>query len=157
AFHVTGVQTCALPISSLYFEQGEDNRVRHIMRRILLSNASLDIKAQIQLLEGSLRVPDFVNDFWSPAYQDVSSSPSEYETVYIKWTGKVSNLRTLSSAIVFDFLVGFETEQELLGIVQTRVPFAIQLSSGDNVELIGKLQRNGANLGVEASALRRIR
>lgn len=143
--------------ASLYFEQGEDNRVRHIMRRILLSNASLDIKAQIQLLEGSLRVPDFVNDFWSPAYQDVSSSPSEYETVYIKWTGKVSNLRTLSSAIVFDFLVGFETEQELLGIVQTRVPFAIQLSSGDNVELIGKLQRNGANLGVEASALRRIR
>ena len=50
-----------------------------------------------------------------------------------------------SDLITFDLLVGYETNEVLLGIVPVVLDFAALLNQGEAVEILGKVSLNDSN------------
>src|SRR5690606_2591511 len=92
------------------------------------------------LLVDLLDEPSFVDSFWSPEPEDVLADKTSYRGVFVRWMGKISNLRTDPDAVRFDFLVGYQNQDVLRAIVPVELHFAASLNPGDNIELIGQLQ-----------------
>ncbi|NCN04148.1 MAG: hypothetical protein GW949_00800 [Spirochaetales bacterium] len=143
---------------TVQFDNFEDNQIRHEINRLLASNASLDIKTQMQLLLNSLRVPTFVDDFWIPTIEQVVQRPQEYRNVYIRWSGRIGNLRVNERELIFDFLVGYESGEVIDAIVPVRLLFPANLQAGNNVELIGQLLLNDrGTIEIQGSSIRALR
>lgn len=122
------------------FDEYRDNEARFSINQILGSNAAEDVKTQMQLLVDLLDEPSFVDSFWSPEPEDVLADKTSYRGVFVRWMGKISNLRTDPDAVRFDFLVGYQNQDVLRAIVPVELHFAASLNPGDNIELIGQLQ-----------------
>lgn len=139
------------------FHSYRDNRARYSINQILSSNASEDVKTQMRLLSELLRQANFVDEFWSPEPEDIQKDPSAYEDLFIKWKGKIGNLRINPEQILFDFLVGYHEESVVRAIVPVRLEFAAELHAGENIELIGRLRSVGGSYMIEGSSLRMLR
>ena len=122
-----------------YFHDGRDNRARRHANRLLLSNASPEIKRRVSLLTDYFQTPDLVSLKDNFEYAEVASEPWLYEGCYVRWRGRVANLEVSEDVIAFDFLVGFEEGQVLQGIVPTRFFYAVSVNPGTNVELLGQI------------------
>ena len=141
-----------------YFDDFEDNQVRRIINQLLISNASEDIKIQMTMLLNSLRTPGFTDSFWNPQVQEVIEAPQEFRNVFIRWKGRVSNLRVNPTSISFEFLVGYETGQVLDAIVPVELFFPTTINSGDNLEIIGQLLVNSqGDFRIQGTSIRLIR
>ncbi len=88
------------------FHDYKDNLARREINRLLLSNASQELKGKLILLEGHIRTPSFSSLETNFPYKEVSEDPLLHENCYVIWKGRVSNLRIETDAIRFDFLVG---------------------------------------------------
>jgi tetratricopeptide (TPR) repeat protein len=122
-----------------YFHDGRDNLARRHANRLLLSNASVEIKRRVSLLSDYFRAPDLVSLEDNFEYPLVAQEPWLYQGCYVKWRGRVTNLEISDDVIAFDFLVGFEDGQVLQGIVPTRFFFGVSVEPGTNVELLGEV------------------
>jgi hypothetical protein len=141
-----------------YFDDFADNQVRRIINQLLISNASEDIKIQMTMLLNSLRTPGFTDLFWYPQIQEVIKAPQEFRNVFVRWKGRVSNLRMNPTNITFEFLVGYETGQVLDAIVPVELFFPTTINSGDNLEIIGQLLVNSrGDFRIQGTSIRLIR
>ncbi|MFP4429791.1 MAG: tetratricopeptide repeat protein [Spirochaetota bacterium] len=122
-----------------YFHDERDNLARRHANRLLLSNASTEIKRRVSLLSDYFRVPDLVGLEDNFEYSDVAAEPWLYQGCYVKWRGRVANLEVSDDVIAFDFLVGFEEGRVLQGMVPTRFFFGVSVEPGTNVELLGEI------------------
>ncbi len=135
------------------FHDYRDNRAQREINRLLMSNASKEVKAKLRLLEGHIREPSFSTIRGDFGYREVSENPELYENCYVSWRGRVSNLRVDEDAIRFEFLVGYETEKVVEGIVPVRVPFAIDIDPAYPIEVLGQVQLRSSGIRLEAISL----
>ena len=139
-----------------YLLQYRDNLATREINRILLSNASAYVKEKARLLATFTRAPDFTN-FRDPfTYREVAVDPELYAGCYVRWSGKAANVRIGSQAISFELLVGYEDQKELHGVVPVSVGFAVQLESGDALEVLGKVEPREGKLALAAASLHRL-
>ncbi len=136
--------------------QYRDNLATREVNRILLSNASAYVKEKARLLATFTRVPDFTTVRDSFGFREVAVDPPLYEGCFVVWRGKVANLRASGEALSFDLLVGYESQQQLHGVVPVAAAFAAELSDGDAVEVLGRIGLPSGKLALEAISLHRL-
>ncbi len=133
-----------------------DNMAAVEINRLLLSNAALPVKERARMLKGFVTQPTFETLRDSFPYATVRTEPELYDGCSVSWRGKVANLRIGKDAISFDFLVGYEREKELQGIVPVSLPFAAQLSNGDPLELLATVVATNGGLALRGISLHRL-
>lgn len=122
-----------------YFADYRDNFALREINRLLNSNASPAVKEQATVIKKFISPPDFTT-FRDPfTFDEVSEDPHLYAGTYVVWKGKISKLSIGETEIRFDFLVGYETNQVLDGIVPVIIDFAATISQGDPLELLAEI------------------
>jgi len=139
-----------------YFNDFRDNLARREINRILNSNASSDLKRRASLLTDYIQAPTFTSFKDEFTYAQVVKEPWLYAGCYVKWRGRVSNLSIGEKEITFDFLVGYETEQVLEGVVPVRLDFAADLKAGMSLEIIGRVIADDSLRALQATSIRMI-
>ena len=130
----------SLKSAQTYFDGYQDNRAQSEINRIIFSNASESAKQRARILESYLKAPDltsFENIF---DYQSVRENPYLYNNCYVRWKGRMSNLKMTDPGMTFDFLVGYETAQILEGIVPSYTDFQVRLDSALPMEILGRVE-----------------
>ncbi|MFP4178628.1 MAG: tetratricopeptide repeat protein [Spirochaetaceae bacterium] len=135
------------------FHEYKDNLARREINRLLLSNASKEVKGKLALLESHIRTPTFSTLTDNFSYKEVSQNPELYEKCHVIWRGRVSNLSIDEDAIRFDFLVGYETEEVVEGIVPVTVPFAVDINPGYPIEVLGQVELRESGLRLRARSI----
>jgi len=130
----------SLKSAQTYFDGYDDNRAQSEINRILYSNASESAKQRARILEGYLKAPDFTSFENIFDYKSVSKDPYLYNNCYIRWKGRMSNLKMTDVGMTFDFLVGYETAQVLEGIVPSYTEFQVRLDSALPLEVLGQIE-----------------
>jgi len=136
--------------------QYRDNQAILEINRILLSNATPPVKERALALKGFVRVPEFSSFKDSFAYRDVSANPALYDGGFVAWKGKVANLRVSKDEIAFDFLVGYQEQKELEGIVPMVLRFPATLENGIALEILGAVSASSGKLGVTVTSLHKL-
>jgi tetratricopeptide (TPR) repeat protein len=139
-----------------YLLEYRDNLAIREINRLLLSNASAYVKEKARLMKTFVEQPDFstVKDTFS--YLEVIENPELYRDSYVVWSGKAANLRVGEEAITFDLLVGYEQEKELLGLVPVTLDFAAELSNGDGVEVLARVNIDNGLLSLSGVSIHRL-
>lgn len=140
-----------------YFNDYRDNMVMREINRVLNSNAAASVKQKALLLTDYLRTPTFTNFSDNFSYVEVSEQPWLYDGCYVRWRGRVSNLNVSESEITFDFLVGYEDQRVLEGVVPARLDFAAEIEPGSSVELIARIVAGDTLEGLQVTSIRPIR
>ena len=136
-----------------YFNRYEDNLAQREINRILLSNASKELKNKVSILATYTRTPSFDTLTHNFDYKEVRSRPLLYNDCYVIWKGRVSNLQVGENTIRFDLLVGYETEKVLQGIVPVEMDFAAHIDPAFPIEILGRIEANGGNLRLKAASI----
>ncbi len=121
------------------FRDFHDNLAIREINRLLLSNASGQVKEQARTIMSYIGVPDFTSIKDSFSYTDVAAEPLLYDGTFVVWKGRISNLNIGDETITFDLLVGYETSQVLEGVVPVVLDFAVNLTQGNPVEILGRI------------------
>lgn len=122
-----------------YLLHYRDNLATREINRLLASNASVYVKEKAKLLKTFVKEPDFSTLKDTFPYEEVARNPALYADCYVRWSGKVANVRVSPEAITFDLLVGYQDERELQGVVPVKLEFAFDLENGIGVEVLGKV------------------
>ncbi len=130
----------SLKSAQAYFDSYDDNRARSEINRIIYSNASEPAKQRARILEGYLKTPDFTSFENIFDYASVSENPYLYDRCFIRWKGRMSNLKMNDPGMSFDFLVGYETARVLEGIVPSYTDFQVRLDSSLPLEVLGQIE-----------------
>ena len=139
-----------------YLLQYRDNLATREINRLLASNASVYVKEKAKLLKTFVREPDFSTLRDPFPYSEVVRSPSFFVDCYVRWSGKVANVRVSPEAIIFDLLVGYQDERELQGVVPVRLEFAFDLENGIGVEVLGKIALSDGSIMLLGRSLHRL-
>ena len=139
-----------------YLLDYRDNPAALEINRLLLSNASAAVKERALALKSFLRPPNFAT-FRDPyTYREVAAQPRLYDGCHVSWKGKVANLSIGDEAIVFDLLVGYESERELEGTVPVSLDFAADLQDAAGLEVLGRVVADGGRLRIAGVSLHRL-
>jgi hypothetical protein len=133
-----------------------DNPAVLEINRLLLSNATAPVKERALVLKGFIRPSDFASLKESFSYREVNGNPPLYDGSSVAWKGKVANLRTSKESILFDFLVGYQEQKELEGIVPMTLTFPTILENGMPLEVLGTVSSTSGKLGVIVTSLHRL-
>jgi len=122
------------------FHRYNDNLAQRDINKLMMSNASDEIKKKLTLLESYVRVPSFDSFTTNFTYSDVQKDPPLYSNCFVIWRGKVSNLEVGNDYMRFDLLAGYETEKILEGIVPVRIAFAGKIDPVFPIEVLGQIK-----------------
>ncbi|MFO8063576.1 MAG: tetratricopeptide repeat protein [Spirochaetia bacterium] len=139
-----------------HFHGGRDNLAQREINRLLLSNASADLKERALLVTDYLREPGFTDFEHNFSYEEVDDEPRLYDGCYVRWSGRAANVNVGEEAIEFDLLVGYEDGRVLQGVVPVQLDFSARVESGMSVELIGEISADGEINGIRGVAVRMI-
>lgn len=89
------------------------------INRLRLSNASISVKAKLDILESFIDEPDYADFKNSITYQEIKENPAIYNNVYIKWYGRIVNsvYDRKAGEIGFNLVVGDEANGIVEGII----------------------------------------
>jgi hypothetical protein len=139
-----------------YFLEYRDNLAVRECNRLLNSNAVFGLKQKAEILKSYAKKPTFL-DFRDPfSFDEVSAEPRLYDGCYVLWKGKVTNLKIGKDMITFDFLVGYQEEKELKGMVPVELDFAADIEDGFAMELLARLSTNSGRIALDVASLRRL-
>ena len=124
--------------------------------RLLLSNASLPVKERARVLKAFAVRPSFTTIRDSFPLASVAKEPMMYDGCAVSWKGKLANLSVGEKSITFDFLVGYEKERELEGIVPVSFDFPIQLENGIPLEVLGIIASADGRIALRGISLHRL-
>ncbi len=130
-----------------------DTEARIEMNRLLLSNATKDVKEKVRALLPYLKEPTFLTLKSSVSYQEVLKDPFLYEGCYVRWKGRVTNLRISEKEIVFDLLVGYQDQKVLEGIVPVTLQFAVKVDPTFAYEVLGEVLLKGNSIQLRGVSL----
>jgi tetratricopeptide (TPR) repeat protein len=139
-----------------YFQAFRDNRARVELNRILNSNASSVIKQKARILDDYVVSPSFENLKDVPSYAEVRADPFLYQDCAIDWKGRITNLSTTPNGITFDFLVGYDQQKVLEGIVPVSMGFAAVLDPSFPYEILGAVKSDGKNISLSALSIHQL-
>ena len=121
-----------------FFRNERDNMAQRNINRIFNSNASKEIKAKCQLLQGYLEIPriDTLRDNFT--YQEVADRLEDYENCYVFWSGRIANSASFEDGSwSCDLLVGYDENVKIEGIAPLK--FQEGLSAGIDPEKVLKV------------------
>jgi len=136
------------------FHNFNDNSLQMKINKINLSNASNDLKGKISILENLIQKPTFLTMETSFEYREIMKDPILYNNCYVLWTGKVTNVSIGSDKITLDFLVGYENETVLQGIIFTEIPFETSINQTVPIEILGQIHNNNGRIILIANSVR---
>ena len=123
------------------------------VNRLLLSNASRQIKTKADTLARYAREPSFVNMPDRFSFSEVNSSPGLYNNVAVLWKGLPANIASSPEGTSFDLLVGYHDKRKLDGIVAVRAPFELRLPPDRPVEVLAKVKATPGGFILECVAV----
>ncbi len=122
-----------------FFDSYQDNLAMREINRLLLSNADYSTKEKVLHLASYITVPGFTTLKTNYTYQDFIKDQKLYENCYVHWKGRLSNLLISDKIISFDFLVGYDDEKVLEGIIPVTLDFGARIDSSFPIEVLGKI------------------
>ena len=135
------------------FQEYRDNAAQVEINRILNSNASEPVKKKAQLLTNYIETPSFDTIKDSPSYADVKNDSLLYMNCWVSWAGRVGNVAQDASSYSCDLLVGYETMQNVEGIVPLKFSVPPQIDTGKAVRVLAKITSDGGKLSLEGHAV----
>lgn len=138
------------------FHNFNDNSLQKKINNINMSNASNDLKGKIAILEKLIQKPTFLTMQTNYEYRDVMRDPLLYDNCFVLWRGKVTNVSVGSDKISLDFLVGYENETVLQGVIYTEIPFEASINQSVPIEILGKIINRNGKFILLANSLRSI-
>lgn len=154
-YMLTGEEIKALFESAvLDFHNFDDNSLQMKINKFNLSNASHDLKGKINLLESFIQKPTFLTIKRSFEYREVMKDPVLFDNCYVLWRGKVTNVSIGIDKITLDFLVGYENETVLQGIIYTEIPFETSINQTVPIEILGQLKNRKGKIILIANSIR---
>lgn len=138
------------------FHNFDDNSLQMKINKIRLSNASEELKNKISMIESLIQQPTFLSLKTKFNYRDIVRDPMLYRNCYVLWTGKVTNVNIGTEKITFDFLVGYEEETVLEGIVFVEIPFEANINETVPLEILGQIRYRNGKIIVTAVSIRPI-
>lgn len=130
-----------------------DTEARVEMNRLLLSNATRDVREKVRSLLPYLKEPSFLTLKTSVSYQEVIKDPYLYEGCYVRWKGRVTNVRISEKEITFDLLVGYQDQKILEGIVPVTLQFSAKVDSSFAYEVLGEVLLKGNSIQLRGVSL----
>ncbi|GMO53386.1 MAG: hypothetical protein Ta2G_11360 [Termitinemataceae bacterium] len=121
------------------FNENRDNAVRFQLNKIYTSNASEGIKRKADILSSYLNKPSFETLRDNYEYKEVNNDPLLYKNVFVIWSGMATNIETTRESTSFDFLLGYEKRNILLGTAKVDLPFAAEINVEKPIEVLGKI------------------
>jgi tetratricopeptide (TPR) repeat protein len=122
-----------------YFTAYRDEAAKVALNRILESNASEAVKNKARMLLSYTEVPGFDTLKDRYGYEEVKRDPVLYRDCYVIWRGMATNIRELPDGIMLDFLVGYDTRNTLMGIVQVDFNFPVSVNPERPLEILGRV------------------
>ncbi|MCL2294982.1 MAG: hypothetical protein FWC36_08985 [Spirochaetes bacterium] len=122
-----------------HFFNSRYNEARININKLLNSNASEAVKERARLLDSYLREPDFRHFRNTITYRMVAERPYLYNNCYVKWSGRIANIRIFEDSVSCDFLVGFETGRIIEGIINVTIDFPVVLDEQFTYDILGQL------------------
>lgn len=138
------------------FHNYDDNALQMKINKINLSNASEELKSKIAILENLIQQPTFATLKTKYTYREIATDPLMYKNCYVQWSGKVTNINILEDKITLDFLVGYEEEKVLDGIVFVEIPFETSVDESIPLEILGQIRYRNGKIIVTAVSVRPI-
>lgn len=123
------------------------------INRLLLSNASRQVKTKAETLARYAREPSFASMPDRFTYADVSAFPRLYNDVAVLWKGLPANIESSTVGTSFDLLVGYHDKRKLDGIVAVRAPFELRLPPDRPVEVLAKVKATAGGFILECVAV----
>lgn len=120
-------------------EEYKDNQARKEINRILLSNASRQVKDRVRIFIPHIKAPNFITMNDTFTFQDVSRNVALYEGCFVRWKGRVTNLKTTEKEITFDFLSGYHDQKVLEGIIPAKLEFPVKIDPAFAYEIIAQI------------------
>ncbi len=148
--------TTAYENAMLYFQQKRDNAAQVEINRLLNSNAAFSIKQKANVLMTYLSSPTFDSLKDNYSYETVASSPELYLDCWVKWNGRVANLKESdSNTCSFDFLVGYEDMKNLKGSVPVTFSPSPQPSiDGERaIQVLGQIKKEGNSIVLRGKSI----
>lgn len=137
-------------LGSRLFSQGKDNRARPFLNKLLFSNASIKLKELAKIMIDYSRVPDFTTIDTTFEYEKIKADPLLYNGCYVQWRGMNSNLIQDGNKIAFDFLVGYDTKENLKGVVRSKVGSLNEIPNpGDSCEILAMVAADPESMDFE--------
>ena len=140
-----------------HFLKYRDNLAMREINRILFSNANQNLKRKVESLETNIRIPTFTDFKDNFNFREVSEDPHLYRDCSVVWRGRATNIEVGAEEIRFDFLVGYEEEKVLEGIIPVRLSFSADVTPNFPMALLARvvpLESQGFYL--EGISLRRL-
>ena len=100
-----------------------------------------------------VREPNFSTLKVSFPYSEVMELPILYEDCYVIWRGKIANLTIGEDRLVFEFLVGYHDEKQLEGVLPVIFDFGLNVSNGDNIELLAQIVIEEGMIGLKGVSI----
>ncbi|HUW69018.1 MAG TPA: hypothetical protein VMX33_02190 [bacterium] len=125
------------------FAEYRDEAALVELNRLLLSNATRQVKAKAQMLATYVREPSFLSMPDRYSYADVAANPQLYEGVGVVWKGLPANVVGSTTSATFDLLVGYHDKRKLEGIVQVQAAFALDLTPEGAIEVLARVKSSG--------------
>ncbi|MCR4953996.1 MAG: hypothetical protein K6A43_07970 [Treponema sp.] len=123
-----------------YFQSHRDNKAQIEINRILNSNASLSIRTKSQTVMNYLETPTFDTLTDNPTYTAVEADPYLYMDCYVIWGGKITNaINYADGSYSCQLLVGYETGEQVLGIVTVKFDSTPQIQPDQPVKILGRI------------------
>ncbi|MFQ3619908.1 MAG: tetratricopeptide repeat protein, partial [Spirochaetales bacterium] len=134
----------------------KDTEARIEMNKLLLSNATREVKVKVRALLPYLKEPSFLTLQNSVSYLDVARDPLLYEGCYVRWKGRITNVKITDREISFDLLVGYQDQKILEGIVPVTLSFAAKVDPAFAYEVLGEVLLRGQQILLRGVSIREI-
>ncbi len=123
-----------------YFNEHRDNAAQVEINRILSSNASFSIKQKAGLLMEYLEEPGFdtIKDIYE--FSQVKKEPLLYLDCWVTWKGMPTNIQSGAHSTVFNLLVGYDTRQQLEGVVTVSCEFVSTIDADRPITVLGQVK-----------------
>ena len=138
------------------FREYRDNSARRELNRIILSNASDDIRSRAVQIRESLGKSDIDSLETDFSYAEVIADPALYEGCYVLWRGKTANITEGGDVIRFDFLVGFDDGTVYEGTLPVEMPF-LAVMEPLPLELLARVENRPEGIVLIAETLHFLR
>ena len=123
-----------------YIDNYHDNLAQLDINKLLLSNASSEVKAKAKVLQKILKEPKFNSLKDNFSFEEVSGFPELYNDCYVIWSGRAANISITEEKISFSLLVGYEKGDVLEGVIPAYITFSTSIYQNMPVEILGRIE-----------------
>ncbi len=135
------------------FNDFRDNAAQVEINRLLNSNASASIRRKARELMDYLSEPGFdtIKDVYS--YSQVASEPLLYMDCWVVWEGMAANITRGENSTDFSFLVGYNRNSDLEGIIDVHFARALSFDQERPFTLLGQIKNESGKIVLRGSSM----